>query len=162
MATRPWTAADDTILRALHEAGRSLHSIAAEMQRSKHTISTKAKALGLTWDRSSTAAATNAVVVDNKARRVAIVARMYTRMEKLQDRLEAPEFRTVLKGTYGIDERVTLDFVPTADERNIADTLSRYVASATKLEQVDAADKPSAVRDLLTGIADRLGLADGP
>lgn len=160
MATA-WTADDDERLTALHGEGRSLHSIAAEMKRSKHTISTKAKKLGLSWDRGPTAKAAQAVVVDNRARRATITSRMLGRVEHLQDRLEAPSFKTTLKGEGGRDDRVDLDFVPTPDERNIGDTISRYVVSVAKFEAIDAAAQSSGVRDLLTGLAGKLGITDG-
>jgi len=157
MAANPWTDADTQQMIALHKAGKSLHAIAAEMRRGKATIHSRAKKAGLDFDRTQTAKAAEAVHVDNKARRGAIVARMYTRMEHLQDRLEAPTFKTILKGSFGVEETKSLSFVPTADERNIADTLSRYVASATKLEAIDT-DGSEAVRSLLGGLAESLGL----
>lgn len=157
---RTWSTTEDAQLTALHAAGTSLHAAAREMGWSKGSVSQHAAKLGLSWDRSRTAKAAEAVVVDNKARRARIVARMYGRMEHLQDRLEAATFRTVLKGDGGADRVRQLDFVPTPDERNIADTLSRYTAAATKLEAVDAGDGSDAVRSLLGGLARRLGLTD--
>lgn len=158
-APRGWTTEDDRKMRELHAAGASMHAIATELNRSKNTISLKSKAAGLVWDRAKTAAATQAVVVDNKARRARIVARMYGRMEHIQDRLEAATFKTTLKAMGGADEQMSLDFVPTSDERNLADTLSRYTASATKLEQIDAGDGSDTVRSLLGSLARTLGLA---
>lgn len=159
----PWTADEDVTLRALHGAGKSLNAIATEMGRAKATISDHAAALGLDFDRTRTAKAAEAVHVDNKARRVVIVARMYTRIEKLQDRLDAAErdgegFKTILKGSFGVEETKTLNFVPTVDERNIADTLSRYVASATKLEAVDATGGVDRERSLLSELGAALGV----
>jgi hypothetical protein len=165
MPAPPWTAEDEATLRRLHGEGKALHSIAREMGRSKATISKYAEQYGLSWSRERTSAAAQAVVIDNKARRVRAVARMYDRIEHLQDRLDtaaAQGWKTVLKGENGVDQARVLDFVPTPDERNIADTLSRYVASLTKLEDRDAGDKPNAVRDLLTGLANSLGITDGP
>lgn len=144
MAARPWTDADDAELRALHADGKTLHAIAGIMGRGKATIHRKAKDAGLDFDRTQTAKAAEAVHVDNKARRVRIVARMYARMEHLQDRLEALTFHTILKGEYGAESPRELEFVPTVDERNIADTINRYSVAAVKLEQVDAAaDMPA-------------------
>ncbi len=159
MATgRPWTDQDHDTLRRLHSEGRSLTSLAVEMERSKGSVSYAADRIGLSWDRTRTATASAAKAADNKARRVAIVERMYTRIEKLQDRLDATEtsgFRTILKGSFGVEETKTLDFVPTADERNLADTLSRYVVSAAKLEAVDAGNSDtgkSVLSELMGGL----------
>lgn len=159
-----WTDTDTTELKRLHAAGNTLHGIARQMGRSKATISKYAGQLGLSWSRERTAKAAEAVHLDNKLRREKIVARMYTRIEHLQDRLEAvgpgTPFKTLVSAGKDGDTVEELDFVPTTDERNIADTLSRYVASATKLEAVDAGNKPAAVRDLLTGLAESLGITD--
>ena len=161
----PWTQDEDRRLTELHAGGKALHSIAKEMQRSKEAVGRHAGQLGLSWDRTRTARAAEAGRVDNKARRVTIVARMYTRIEKLQDRLEKVDadggtFRTLVSAGKDGDKTEDLNFVPTVDERNIADTLSRYVASAAKLEAIDSGDKPAQARDLLTTLGAGLGLND--
>ncbi len=50
-APRPWTDTDDTTLRQLHAAGKSLHAIAGDLGRSKAVVSRYAKQAGLSWDR---------------------------------------------------------------------------------------------------------------
>lgn len=162
MVAHPWTEAEDATLRSLHAAGRSLHSIAGEMGRAKRTISDHSARLGLTWDRSKTAAATTARVVDNKARRTAIVARLYAQVEgELKALEDAPSgWRTILKGEYGVENEATLTFAPPLDRRNVADVISRHLTSAAKLEQIDAGDRPAAARDLLTGLGQHLGIND--
>ena len=128
---RAWTATEDRELTKLHAAGLSLHAIAKKMGRPKSVVSKYAAALRLDWDRTGTAAATVAVQVNNRARRALAVSRMYDRIEHLQDRLEAPTFRSVLRGLEG-DTPTDLDFVPTVDERNIADTITRYAAMSDR------------------------------
>lgn len=159
MAASPWTTADDTTLRGLHESGRSLHSIAAEMHRSKATISEKAAKLGLSWDRTRTANAAHAVAVDNKARRAAIEARIYAQVEAELTSVEsagAGGWRTILKGAYGAEETKTLDFVPPRDRREAADTVSRYMATATKIAVLDSGDQDtSAVASWLAAMLGR-------
>lgn len=164
--TNPWTADDDRTLTALHAAGKSVNAIAREMGRGKATVSDHGAKLGLTWDRTRTAKAAQAVAVDNKARRVAIVARLYTEAESDLADLEAGRtghgWRTILKDTGGAEREAVLTFVPPVDRRTMADALHRNLTSAAKLEQIDAGDKPNAVRDLLTGIAERMGIVDAP
>lgn len=156
---RRWTAAEDRDLVKLHARGLSLHAIAREMGRPKSVVSTHAKELSLEWDREGTAAATKAVQVDNRARRTVIISRMYDRIDHLQDRLDAPTFRTVLRGVDG-DAPTDVDFVPTVDERNVADTISRYAVTASRLEAVDSGVTAEGVRNLLSGISRQIGLHD--
>lgn len=92
-----------------------------------------------TAGRARTAEATKAIQQDNAAMRAVIVRRQYARMAAILDRLEAPGFKTILKGSTGGDETRILDFVPTPDERNLADAQSRLGVTAMKLELVDAA-----------------------
>lgn len=162
--TTPWADAENEQLRALHAAGKSLNAIATEMGRAKGTISKYAAQLGLDFDRSRTAKAAEAVRVDNKARRTSIVARVYDEAEALLTELEdgraGKGWRTILKGEFGVEEARTLDFIPPVDRRSHSDALNRTLMTATKLEAVDAAQQSSGVRDLLTGLGERLGLSD--
>lgn len=162
-APNPWTAADDQRLTVLHGEGRSLHSIAAEMTRSKHTISRKAAALGLTWDRTATAKAAEAVVVDNRKRRGAIVTRLYAQAEAELAGLEQASqgWRTILKGEYGLESGVTLTFAPSRDRRDVADILSRHLTAAAKLEAIDASAGVDTERSLLAQLGQALGVT-GP
>lgn len=153
---RAWTAAEDRELTKLHAAGLSLHAIAKQMGRPKSVVSKYAAALRLDWDRTGTAAATVAVQVDNRARRALAVSRMYDRIEHLQDRLEAAPFMT-MKRTLEGDSPTELDFVPTVDERNVADTISRYAQTANRFESIDST-AAEGVKSLIVGIAQQLGL----
>lgn len=123
------------------------------------SISGIVKRAGLSFDRSRVAAATEARKVDLKERRTRIIEREYARIEHLQDRREAAEFKTVFKGEYGSEYVKTLDFVPTVDERNIADTISRMVTSVAKLEAVDSDQGVDSAKSLLGQIARGFGLA---
>lgn len=137
----PWTEADDDRLKAMHAEGRSLHSIAKDMGRGKASIHRHAERLELSWDRTATANATTAVVVDNRARRALITSRLYNQAEEELAGLEAAAegWRTILKGESGVEHETTLTFAPSRDRRDVADILSRHLTSAAKLEAVDAA-----------------------
>lgn len=161
MSARPWTPAEDTILRALHEAGRSLHSIAAEMGRSKDTISKKAAALGLTWDRSRTAAAAQAVVIDNKARRALLVGTLYTRAEELLAQITEPHTVFNFGGKNNSYNEHLLDRPPTGDIRNLMQSASIALQRAVHLEQVDATGGVEKERSLLAQLGEALGVT-GP
>lgn len=143
------------------ELGRN--AIAKKHGLSGSTVSGIAKAEGLEFrGRRQVAAATAARSVDLAARRQRIMDRIYGRVEHLQDRLEAEQFVTVFKGQYGSEYRKTLDFVPTVDERNIADTISRYVTSSSRLAELDADRRVDGAKSLLTGLGRALGITDGP
>ncbi|MGH3517557.1 MAG: helix-turn-helix domain-containing protein, partial [Haloechinothrix sp.] len=68
-ATTPLTDAERRKIARLHAAGHSCSRIAKELRRSRSTISNTARKLGLKFDRAKTAAATQANVIDAKARR---------------------------------------------------------------------------------------------
>lgn len=165
MAVNPWTDAETAKLRELHAAGRSMHSIAAEMKRSKQTVSTHSVEIGLTWDRSKTAAATEARVIDFKARRTSIVARMYDDTEHVLTQLEngrnGKGWQSILKGTFGVEEARNLDFIPSRDRRDMADVLTRNITTAAKLEAIDANAGVERERSLLTQLGEALGVT-GP
>lgn len=161
---REWTPVEEQLITERHAAGASLHSIAKELGVAKPVLSRKAAKMGLTWDRSQTAAATRAHAVDAKARRLAIIHRMYDEVEAILDAVEAGRdgrgWRTILKSQHGAEETETLDFIPSRDRRDAADTISRYTDRALRLEQVDTGGA-DAVRGLLGGIAEQLGLTGG-
>lgn len=161
MTTRPWTPAEDTILRALHESGRSLHAIAKEMGRSKDTISRKAAALDLSWDRTRTAAAAQAVVVDNKARRVALTATLYTRAEDLLAQMTEPHLVFNFGGKENDYNERLLERPPTGDLRNLMQSASIALQRAVHLEQIDSAGGVEKERSLLAQIGEALGVT-GP
>lgn len=158
MAQRePITDAERVRVRELHAAGESRNDIAKALGRSPSTVSAIAKDAGLAFDRSTTAAATEAQQQDNKAKRAELVARLYRRAERNLDTLEADEYRFTATTVNGI-ETETLGHVPAQDERHLSSAISTNLASAAKLEQIDADDSAAAGRSVLGGIAAALGL----
>jgi len=154
-----WTDDDTAKLRELHATGASLTAIATIMGRSKSTVSKYARDLGLSFDRARTAKATEAVVVDNKARRQSIVARVYGVVETELGLLEnTTTWSTVLKDSGGAERTQILAFVPALDRRNMADSISRHLASATKLEAIDATNGVERERSLLSQLGEALGV----
>lgn len=153
------TGPERTQIIAWIKEGLPRNEIAKRSKRSGSTISGIAKAESLEFGgRTQVAAATEARRVDLAARRVKIIERGYKRIEHLQDRLDAAKFKTILKASFGEEKAKILDFVPTVDERNVADTISRYVASLSKLELVDAGDMDDE-RSLLRQLGQHLGIS---
>lgn len=124
-------------MRKLHAQGMTRNDIARDIGRSPSTVSKIARGLGLSFDRSATAAATAAKQRDNKARRADIVARLYVRVERILDRLEAPEYRFTATSVNGIETR-TLDHVPGQEEKALSGAISGNLGAAARLEQIDA------------------------
>lgn len=163
---RPWTDADTARLRELHAAGATLNACAKTMRRSRATISKYAARAGLTWDRTRTHAATQAKVIDAKARRRAILDRLYTRAETVLGRLEANTFTTLVMSA-GSQVTETLTFVPPQDERHLSSSVATYLTSVERLEKLDADHGVEQARGMLdqigraiTAAAEQLGNPD--
>lgn len=158
MATaRPITDSDRARVRDLHAQGLSRNDIAKTVGRSPSTVSKIARALGLSFDRTKTVAATAAKQQDNRARRADLVGRLYGRSERILDRVEAPEYKFTAPTVNGIETKV-LDHVPAPDEKALAASVSSHLTSATKLEAIDADRGSEAAKSMLGGLAAALGL----
>ncbi|MFZ3556460.1 MULTISPECIES: helix-turn-helix domain-containing protein [unclassified Streptomyces] len=143
----------------LHGEGHGRNEIARLTRRSQRTVSLIAEELGLDFDRTATAVATEARKIDAKARRAALIDRAYTRAERLFDRLEADEtsgYRFTATTVNGI-ETTTLDHVPGPEERSLATAAGQYLTQAAKLEAIDsdtgADDARSMLGKLMSGLA---------
>ena len=154
------TDADRERVRTLHAEGKTRNDIARAINRSPSTVTGIARALGLSFDRSATAAATHARQVDNRARRAAIVARLYFRAEHVLGRLEADRYTFTATTVHGIETKV-LDHVPAPDEKALASAMSTHLGAAARLEQVDADKGTDGVKSMLGGLAVALGIHTG-
>lgn len=139
--------------------GETRNGIAEELKVGRAAVSGIVQRAGLTFERAKeTQTALEARRADLAKRRTAIIDRGYRRLEATFDRLEAAKFQTVLKTTGGAEEVRELDFVPTVDERNLADVLARYVTSLARLEMVDADRPAESATNLLTDLGVALGI----
>lgn len=145
MATPPrrWSEADDRTLRDLHSQGRSLHSIAAEMNRGKDTISKYAGRAGLSFSRVGTEQATQASVADAKSRQARIRLDLLGDIEQARLRIaradSARDFQAIGQGFAAVMRAYT-DFVRTLPEETGMDMaksmLGRiYLAIAASVDQ---------------------------
>lgn len=132
----PITAEQRQRIIDLHGQGKSRNAIAREAGVGAGTVTKICNENGLTFDRSATINATHAKVADNKARRAAIIGRLYQRTEKILDRLEAPLYVYTV-ATKDSVERVEDLAPPAGDERNLATSIAVYLDKATKLEDYD-------------------------
>lgn len=152
------TDVDRDRVRELHGQGTTRNDIARAISRSPSTVTAIARQLGLSFDRSKTAAATHARQVDNRARRVEIVGRLYDRAEQVLARLEEPAYTFTATTVHGIETK-TLDHVPALDEKALASATSTHLAAAARLEQVDADKGTEGAKSMLGGLAVALGAA---
>lgn len=158
---RPVTDEDREGVRRLAAQGLGRNAIARELKRSPRTISVIAAQLDppVLFDRTMTAVATEARIMDGKARRAAIVERLYARTERLLDQLEGAE-EGVFKFTTGTGQGIeteTLDHVPGQEEKALAGAITQYTNQAVKLEALDAGSGHDEDRGILAGIAKALG-----
>jgi hypothetical protein len=153
----PITDTDRDRVRDLHADGKTRNDIARAIGRAPSTVTGIAHALGLSFDRTATAAATHARQVDNRARRTEIVARLYDRAEQLLGRLEADRYTFTATTVHGIETK-TLDHVPAPDEKALASAMSAHLAAAARLEQVDADKGAEGAKSMLGGLAVALGI----
>lgn len=135
---REWTDEESDTLTVLHSEGLALHSIAERMDRSKSMISRHAKRLGLDFDRTATAKATEAVVIDNRARRAALETRLLAEadaeLSMIREGMEVGQFA----GADGEWKHAWVDTPSPTDRKAIAQTTSTLITAANKLGELNA------------------------
>jgi hypothetical protein len=156
-ATTPQERAE---LVRLHGLGMARNAIAAEMGRSAGWVSNIARQEGLSFDRESLAIATKAKVADNRARRAAIVQRLYDQAEAILDRLEnASEYHTLTRGSFGVDQTTVLDFIPAREASDLQRAAGGHLLVAAKLEAVDAGAEMEQARSMVALIGQAIAEA---
>jgi len=134
----PWTDEESARLTELHAAGKSLTFIAADMDRSKRTISVWAEKLGLSFSREKTAKAAEAVHVDNKARRALLESRLLTEAEKVIEQLWTPAIVYSFGGQFNEYAEHELDKPTFSDQKAIMQTASTAITASNKLHEMNA------------------------
>lgn len=144
---RPVTGLDRQRVRELHAEGKTRNDIARAIDRSASTVTKLAGEMGLSFDRAATEAATAAKVADAKARRAAIVARMYDQIEKILTRLER-EQHTITETSYGKKISWVDTDLPPDQIRALMQAIGAATQTAVRIEQLDSGDS-GAVGSLL-------------
>ena len=90
MSGVPFTDAERLRVRQLHAQGMSSRAIARELGRSQGAVSKNAAAMGLSFDREQTKAATAAVVADSAALRAQTSRRFLVKSGDLLDQMDQP------------------------------------------------------------------------
>lgn len=86
----PWTDDEDDQLRDLAETGTSISKMAKAISRHPSSVKRRLDTLGIHGDRTQTAAATQAKVIDARARRAALELQLLEDAEKLREQVWKP------------------------------------------------------------------------
>ncbi|MET0492905.1 MAG: helix-turn-helix domain-containing protein [Actinoplanes sp.] len=149
----PVTDEDRRQVAELHARGKSRNFIAATLGRSGRTVSRIAADLGLTFERSRTAAATVAKQADAKSRRAALALALLDDAERLRGQLFAACTVFNFGGKDNTFEQALINEPTFADKRNIMQAIGVAVDRAVKLDEYDAGTGLGEV----VGLLDRLG-----
>jgi hypothetical protein len=159
MASRPVTSDDYEQIQALHAKGLGRNDIAAAIGRAPATVTKLAGELGLSFNRTATAAATAAKLVDAKARRAQLA------LDLLDDaaRLRLQLWQTATIHNFGGRDNTynehTLPEPPFADKLKILQGVGVAVDRALKLDEYDAQTGDEEARGMLLDLAEKLGAA---
>jgi hypothetical protein len=127
----------------------------------KGTVTGWAKANGTRTVRTErTRHAVEAAQADNRLRRQNIINRLFGQAEKMLDDLEGETFKTILRGEGGSEGEDVLDFVPTTDRRALIQSINTATNNAVTLEKVDSDGGAEAGVNMLTALAEALGVRD--
>lgn len=132
---RPVTEADDALVRELHAQGLGRNAIARKLHRSGRTVSHIAARLGLDFDREVTRVATEAKVLDAKARRAQLALDLLDDAQKLRTRAWSPYRMAV-----GFD-LVTVELPPGVEVRSFYNAIGIAVDKSIAIEKHDRADE---------------------
>jgi hypothetical protein len=163
MATRrgphkPITDAEKDRIFALHGDGLSCAQIAKEIGRGKTTVANHAAKMGLNFDRHLVMEATQARIVDARARRAALVHRLLDEAEQLLDRLQKPY--TVWRISNDGDLHTgKLELPDARDQRDLMLGAATAIDKSLRLEQFDADPGINGAKSMLGALAAGLGQA---
>lgn len=157
---QPWTDEDAATLARMHGEGASLTSIAKHLGRHAGTVSKKAKAAGLSFDRAPVAAANEARAVDARARRQRIVENQHRITELIQGHLikgeEGKGWDTLVRAAGGAEFSDSLPYVPARDRKDVLSALNSSSTIIARLDDqhTDHDDAKSVITDLVQGLAE--------
>lgn len=150
-ARREWTDDEDQILRDFAAAGRSISKMSAALvERHPSSVKRRLDRLGIHGDRTQTAAATQAKVIDAKARRAALEVALLEDAEKLRGQIWRPVTVFNFGGKDNTYEEHDLDEPPHADKLKLMQAVGVAVDRSLKIS----------VHDVDTGVTEAVGALD--
>lgn len=145
----------DAILHDI-DLGMNRNELARKHRRSPSTISKIAAQNGRSFDRTKTAAATEAFQVDMASRRAKLADALLDDAERLRKRLWE-ESHTWMGGPNG-PERVHLDLPTLPDARQGMTGVAVAIKAHTDLVKIDQPDGDANAKSLLAGLAEAFGI----
>lgn len=136
-AGRPITDADRDRVRELHAQGLSRNAIAREIGRAASTVTKLADELRLDFDRTRTAEATRAKVLDAKDRRAQLALDLLADAERLRSQMWKPCKAFNFGGKDNDYNEVQLDEPTFRDKHEIARAVGALVDKHIRLTDVD-------------------------
>lgn len=159
---REWTAAEDDQLRELAAAGTSIRKMADAIGRHQSSVKRRLDHLGIRGDRTQTMAATQAKVIDAKARRAALELALLEDAERMRERMFAP---TLVYNFGGKDNTYNSREVaepPHADKLKLMQAAGIAIDRSLKIAEHDAAtDEHVEAKAFITRLGEAL-LASAP
>ncbi|GGN86319.1 hypothetical protein GCM10010112_67720 [Actinoplanes lobatus] len=153
---KPITQQERDRIFALHSDGLSCAAIAREIGRGKTSVARHAALMGLSFDRFLVAEATEARIVDAKARRVALMHRLLDEAERLLDRANKP-YKVWRLSNEGDLLTGMLDLPDARDQRDLVQAAATAIDKSLRLEDHDRdtgnADDKSMLTDLREGLS---------
>ncbi|MGW2060446.1 hypothetical protein ACWCO9_07115 [Streptomyces sp. NPDC001937] len=152
---RTFSAEDEETLPQLHGDGVSRNEIARLTEWSVSTITSHAKRLGLSFDRSATRAAVEARQIDLTARRQANIEGAYDLADEARDRA-LTRYELTVFDQVGNPVPHTVRRPPAREFKDFTQAFASALNAAVKLEQVDTGD------DKNLSAIDRFGTSTSP
>lgn len=149
-------------IRRLHAEGHGRNEIGRLIGRSQRTISEQAAKMGLLFDRSATAVATEAKVIDARARRAKILEGLYEVAEAELDYLRQNGHYDLVEVSAGKAVRFNADRLPAQDRRALITGISTAMTAASRLEALEGDPGVAGAASLLTSLGKAFLEAAGP
>ncbi|MFE6103196.1 helix-turn-helix domain-containing protein [Streptomyces laurentii] len=149
-------------IRRLHAEGHGRNEIARRLGRGQRTISVQVDAMGLSFDRTATAVATEARVIDGRARRARILEGLYEVAEAELGYLRRSSPYPLVEVSAGQAVRFEAERLPAQDRRALITGISTAMTAASRLEAMEGDPGIADAASLLTSLGKAFLEAAGP
>jgi hypothetical protein len=158
-APRPITEEDRQRVRELHAASRNRNQIARELGRSGSTISKIAGELGLSFDRTTVKAATEARVADARARRAALMLDLLDDAQRLRRQIWQPHTYIDHGGRNFVEARWEQPEPTPADKLKLMQAAGTATNASLRLDLHDGDGSTDSAKSMLGALATGLQAA---
>ncbi|MBD5787120.1 helix-turn-helix domain-containing protein [Cellulosimicrobium terreum] len=148
-----YTPDEDALIRERLAAGVPQRQVAKELGRTAGSVASRAHKLGIRSDRTETIAATQAVIVDAKARRSALEVKLLEDAEHLRQQVRLPHEYIDHGGKDYIEVRWTQDEPSPTDKLKLMQAVGVAIDRSLKLALHDADGGHVEAVGMLDGIA---------